>query len=109
MDSDNKALFMRRYGSRIQQTNCCWSKDKWYALYTEKGEAAFLDKLEDEENFAEFCGRYYDLLREAFNIDSCGMYDYYEKFKVEFVNDYNAFENELRQCPRLAKLMKYYF
>jgi beta-galactosidase GanA len=108
MDSDDKKIFIRRYAVRISKTVTGWTTNKWYALYTEKGEAAFLDKLEDEENFADFCGKYYDILREAFNIDSCGMYDYYDMFKVKFGGDYDSFEHELRQNKRLAKIMGCY-
>jgi hypothetical protein len=109
MDSKDKQLFNRRYASRIINTNCHWSIDKWYALYTEKGEAAFLDKLEDEEEYVDFCRKYYGLLREAYNICSVGMYDYYQMYKDKFGSDEASFRHELCQDKRIAKLMNYYF
>ena len=80
--------------------------DEWFALYTEKGEAAFLDELEEQENFTQFCEKYYDILREAFNICSAGMWDYYQLYKVKFDNDDAGFRNELRHT--IKNFDKYY-
>lgn len=92
---DNKKVFLRRYKSRIQSTNSWLSLDDWYSLYIERGEDEFLDKLEDEERFTEFCRRFYNILREEYNICSAGMQDSYEQCKVKFGGDLDAYENEL--------------
>jgi hypothetical protein len=108
MDSDDKKLFLRRYASRINNMYYYWSMDEWYTFYTEKGEDKFLNKLEDEEEYNDFCRKYYDVLREAYNICSAGMYDYYQMYKVKFGSDKEGFEYELKQDKRVAKIMKYY-
>jgi hypothetical protein len=88
-------LFYRRYASRIQNTFSYRSLDKWYELYLEKGEDVFLDELEDEENFMIFCRRFYDILREEYNICSAGMRDSYEQCKVKFAGDDESYMREL--------------
>ncbi len=93
-------LFLRKYQRRIRATFSYRSLDSWYALYLEKGEDAFLDELEDQEGFAEFCKRFYDTLREEYNICSAGMYSQYDEFKVKFAGDYDSYRNELMLAIR---------
>ena len=88
-------LFRRRYASRIQNTFSCRSLDTWYELYLEKGEEEFLDELEDEESYTDFCRRFYEILREEYNICSAGMRDSYEMCKVKFGGDMDAYKHEL--------------
>jgi hypothetical protein len=88
-------LFLRRYQRRIRGTFTYRSLDSWYALYLENGEEAFLEELEDEENFAYFCSKFYDILRENFNICSAGMRESYEQYKVKFAFDEDSYRHEL--------------
>lgn len=97
---DDKNVFLRRYKSRIQKTHSWLSLDEWYSLYLEKGEDAFLDKLEDEEDFSDFCERFYDTLREEYNICSAGMKESYEMCKVKFGGDMDAYGHELMLAIR---------
>jgi hypothetical protein len=92
----NKALFVRRYEVRTNNTNSWRTLDEWFTIYTEKGETVFLNELEDQEEYTEFCKKYYDVLRDAFNICTSGMWDYYQMYKVKFGSDEAGFRNELR-------------
>ncbi len=105
MDDQEKTMFLRRYETRIQRLNDFRSLDRWFELYTTKGEDEFLDELEDKEIYNDFCRKYYDILREAYNICSAGMRDYYELYKEKFGYDEAAFRHELRQDKLVARIM----
>lgn len=89
-------MFLRKYQRRINSINSWKTLNEWFALYTEKGEVAFLDELEEQEDYTDFCEKYYDGLRTLYNICSAGMWDYYQMYKVKFGGDEMAFRNELR-------------
>ena len=78
--ADDKALFLRRYQTRIEEAETGRSVDKWYTIYVKKGEAVFLTKIENIEKYNKFCSNYYEPLRDAFNIDDDGMADHYELY-----------------------------
>lgn len=91
-------LFLRRYGRRIMKTDLC--QEEAFKIYTEQGEEAFLERLEDEEDFMEFCEEYYELLRERYNACSALMEDEYERFKTEFQKDHSKYSEELERAWR---------
>ena len=100
-DQQNKKeyeLFLRRYGKRIRNTDL-YEADA-FQIYKEKGEEAFLERLEDEEGFGEFCQKYYDLLRERYNACSALMEDEYERFKTEFKKDHSKYSADLERAWR---------
>lgn len=107
MADEDYSLFVRRYGKRIQSANH-WklTLTYGYSLYKEKGEDHFLTELEEVEEYSEFCEKYYDILRQAFNICSAGMWDYFQLYKEKFDNDDGAFRNELRRT--IKNFDKYY-
>lgn len=109
MDPQEKTIFLRRYGSRISALNDYSPIDYWINLYMTKGEDEFLDELEDKEDFNDFCRKYYSILREAYNICSSGMHDYFENYKVKFDYDDAEFRRELRLDKQVAKIMDSYF
>ena len=98
MEDSEYSMFLRKYAKRINECDA-WqhSIDESYEIYKEKGEDLFLTKLEEREDFDEFCSEYYDFLREHYN--ACGglMWDEFELFRSEFDSDYIAYWKYLRE------------
>lgn len=99
MEDKEYSLFVRRYAKRINEC------DQWYhsiaesyKIYKEKGEDQFLIKLEEREDFENFCNEYYDHLREHYNACSASMWDAFDSFRNEYNSDYNAYWKYLEDC-----------
>lgn len=100
-------MFLRKYRKRIMSVNDWkFTLVYGYTLYKEKGEDQFLTELEEAEEYTEFCEKYYDILREQFNICSAGMWEHFQMYKEKFGGDEQAYRNELR-C-RIKNFDKYY-
>jgi len=102
---EDYAIFMRRYRKRIQSVND-WTFAYAYKLFKEKGEDHFLQELEDKEEYAEFCEKYYSILREQYNICSAGLSEQFQMYKEKFGGDEQAYRNELRRT--IKNFDKYY-
>lgn len=96
MDSQDDELFMRRYGDRILAVEDYRSMKSWIKLYKNKGEIVFLNVLEDAESYTRFGKKFYDVLRDAWNIDGEGMNDQYQIYKNKFGKNDEVYINELR-------------
>jgi hypothetical protein len=105
MNAYGKQWFLRTYGHRIEKLTDYRSVDGWFELYDSEGTRVFLEYLEDEEDFSDFCGKYYAILREAFNIRKDDMNDYYRSYKGNFNGDDAKFQADLRRNPRIAECM----
>lgn len=91
MTDDNKSLFLRKYKGRIEKTTSWRPVHQWYDIYVEEGELKFLEKLEEQEAFNDFCKKFHKILLRAFDPYSQTMWVHYGQYKDKFNSDVEAF------------------
>ena len=76
-------LFLQRYETRIRAVDdyCSFTVQKAYKLFKEQGEHQFLQELEEEEKYRDFCNEFYDILREQWNACGALMWDEFKEMK----------------------------
>jgi hypothetical protein len=88
--------FGEEYGALVYQVDSWMGMKEAYAKRVKLGRKAFHKFLAERLEFKEFTRRFYDDLREMYNIDEVGMHDEFKKMK-EKDWDYGVYTEHLKQ------------
>ena len=86
--------FKRVYEKRIMMT--VLDVQKCYILYQEEGEEAFLDMLEEHEEFEEFSKEYYDYMRERWNACGSSMWYSFREWRDNYDRNVERYWDHLK-------------
>lgn len=108
MADANETLFLRKYKERIEKTTSWRPVHQWYDIYVKEGELKFLEKLEEQEGFNDFCKKFQKILLDAFDPYSQTMWVHYGQYKDKFNSDVEAFaEDFLRMLNTFYESKEY--
>lgn len=88
--------FKNTYGNLVLIAPCYKTYEHAFDDFLELGQDAFEAKLNESVEYSRFCSRFYERLRERYNICSAGMWDEYKKMKA---NNWtmNEYARQLRE------------
>ena len=108
MADANETLFLRKYKERIEKTTTWRPVHQWYDIYVKEGELKFLEKLEEQEEFNDFCKKFHKILLDEFDPYNQSMWVHYGQYKDKFKSDVEAFaENFLRMLNAFYESEEY--
>ena len=77
--------FEHKYRHLLSDDIAClyWnSKQEAYEAYLKGSEDEFMEKLNDHIDYAKFCKKFYDILREQYNACGIMMYDEFQRWEA---------------------------